>query len=138
MSRSIAAAFLALLLGASLTACSSSSSNASSDNGAASASSDNGASSVNGVPAYPGATEVTNADGMGTPPPGGKAYTTAADPTKVKAWYVANVKGIKVVSDNGKQGLFMLMGDTKTGTGVVVITQNGKTVIGILPAASIK
>ncbi len=114
------------------------------DNGASSASSDNSMSADNSaaapaaaaadVPLYPGAVADSLPAKAGSPPPGGKAYSTADDPAKVQAWYTANVKNA-VLKGSTPTGSMFLIGDAKNGTVVMVQADSGKTWILTGPAS---
>jgi hypothetical protein len=145
----VSTALMAILAAISISACSSSSnasnsaadSSASSDNGAASGmSADNSAAApaaaTADVPLYPGAVADSLPAKAGTPPPGGKAYSTADAPAKVQAWYTANVKNA-VLKGTTPTGSMFLIGDAKTGTVVMVQADSGKTWILTGPASAL-
>jgi hypothetical protein len=151
--RIVSTSLLAILATISISACSSSS-NASSntvDNSAAAASAapadnsaaapaDNSAAApaaaAADVPLYPGAVADTLPAAAGTPPPGGKAFSTSDTPAKVQAWYTANVKSA-VLKGSTPTGAMFLIGDPKTGTVILVQSDSGKTWILTGPAASV-
>lgn len=111
-----------------------SSATSSSDNGGAMTSNAGGGAAV---PVYPGAVETAMPASAGTPPPGGKSYTTSDPVTKVNAWYKAHLKGAKVQGETPQGGAF-LIGDEKTGTMLMVMAQGGKTWIMSGPANDMK
>jgi hypothetical protein len=149
---------LAILAAISISACSNSSnasnntaataSSAAADNSSmSSAASDNGATADNAaaapaaaaagdVPLYPGAVADTLPAAAGSPPPGGKSYSTADTPAKVQAWYTANVKNA-VLKGSTPTGSMFLIGDMKTGTVIMVQSDSGKTWILTGPAATV-
>jgi hypothetical protein len=152
----LSASLMAIVAAVSISACSSSSnsSNASTDtNSATSAAADNSATSSAAdnsaaapadagaaaapadVAVYPGATEGTPPGASGTPPPGVKGYSTPDGAAKVMAWYKDNLKGAKAVTSSADGGIFMV-GDTKTGTAIMIQSMGGKTWIVSGPAAS--
>ena len=133
----VTTSLLAIFAAVSISACSNASNNtaatassasadngmssAASDNGMSSAASDNGAAADNSaaaasagdVPLYPGAVADTLPAAAGSPPPGGKSYSTADTPAKVQAWYAANVKNA-VLKGSTPTGSMFLIGDMKT------------------------
>jgi hypothetical protein len=154
----VSTSLMAILAAISITACSSSSnaSNGAADSSASSAAADNSASSDNGaasgmsadnsaaapaaaagdVPLYPGAVTDSLPAKAGSPPPGGKSYSTADAPAKVQAWYTANVKNA-VLKGSTPTGSMFLIGDAKTGTIVMVQADSGKTWILTGPASAL-
>jgi hypothetical protein len=147
----VSTSLMAILAAISISACSSSSnaSNNVADSSTTSAAADNSMSSDNSadnsaaapaaatdVPLYPGAVADSLPAKAGTPPPGGKAYSTADAPAKVQAWYTANVKNA-VLKGSTPTGSMFLIGDAKTGTVVMVQADSGKTWILTGPASSL-
>jgi hypothetical protein len=143
----VSTSLLAILAAISISACSSSSNasnNAADSSSTSSAASDNSMSADNSaaapaaaaadVPLYPGAVADSLPAKAGSPPPGGKAYSTADDPAKVQAWYTANVKDA-VLKGSTPTGSMFLIGDAKTGTVVMVQADSGKTWILTGPAS---
>jgi hypothetical protein len=150
----LSASLLAIVAAVSISACSSSSNStntvdatatvapadnsaaAPADNSAAAPADSSAAAPAAGQPPlYPGAAPDTLPAKGGTPPPGGKSYSTKDSVEKVKAWYVANVKDAKLTGSS-PQGAMFLQGDPKTGTVIMVMSDSGKTWILTGPAAS--
>jgi hypothetical protein len=123
----VSTSLFAILAAISISACSSSST-ASNNAGASPA-----AAPAGDVPLYPGAVADALPAKAGTPPPGGKSYSTADAPAKVQAWYTANVKNA-VLKGSTPSGAMFLIGDMKTGTVVMVQADSGKTWILTGPA----
>jgi hypothetical protein len=149
MRRTLSASLLAILAAISISACSksSTSSNNSSDQTAAAsaAPADNMSPPADSAPAtagsvppiYPGATESARPKGViDGAPPEAKAYVTADDFTKVRAWYRAALKGARELGalDNSKTHDVFLTALGKTGRVVALQTTAGKTWIVIGPA----
>jgi hypothetical protein len=153
----VTTSLLAILAAISISACSSSSnasnntaataSSAAADNSMSGAASDNSSTADNSaaapaaaaagdVPLYPGAVADTLPAAAGSPPPGGKSYSTADTPAKVQAWYTANVKNA-VLKGSTPTGSMFLIGDMKTGTVIMVQSDSGKTWILTGPAATV-
>jgi len=127
----VSTSLLAILAAVSISACSGSSNasnNAADTNSAAApaATAAAAAAPAGDVPLYPGAVVDTLPAKAGTPPPGGKSYSTADAPAKVQAWYMANVKNA-VLKGSTPTGAMFLVGDMKTGTVVMVQADAGKT-----------
>jgi hypothetical protein len=155
MRQIVTTSLVAILAAISISACSSSSnassnttvdnsaaaaSSAPADNSAAAAPADNSAAAPAAasadVPMYPGAVADTLPAAAGTPPPGGKSFSTADTPAKVQAWYTANVKNA-VLKGSTPTGAMFLIGDAKTGTVILVQSDSGKTWILTGPASSV-
>lgn len=153
----VSTSLMALLAAVSISACSSSSSasnnsadqtatsSASSDNSTASVASDNSASADNSAaapaaaadaPLYPGAVADTLPAAAGSPPPGGKSYSTSDAPAKVEDWYKANVKNA-ALKGSTPTGAMFLIGDMKTGTVILIQSDSGKTWILTGPASTV-
>lgn len=140
----VTTSLLAILAAVSIAACSSSSnasSNAADQSTTTSAAADNAdnaaaapAAAAGDVPLYPGAVADTLPAAAGSPPPGGKSYSTADAPAKVQAWYTTNVKNA-VLKGSTPTGSMFLIGDMKTGTVIMVQSDSGKTWILTGPAS---